>query len=152
VREREQNMILENTRFGTIEVEDDRIITFAKGIPGFEHLTRYVLIVEKEGVLEYLQSVEEPRLSFILVDPFLYCRDYEFELSDQTVEDLEIRSEEDLIIRCILSIRDEVKNATMNLVAPIVINAARKLGKQVILTKTAYGTRHPLFPDQVGAR
>jgi len=145
-------MILENTRFGTIEIDDDKIITFAKGIPGFERLTRYALITEEEGVLEYLQSVEKPELSFILVDPFLYCRDYEFELSDQTVEELEVRSEEDLIIRCILTLRDGVKNATMNLVAPIVINAARRLGKQVILTKTAYGTRHPLFPDQVEVR
>ncbi|MBE1447431.1 flagellar assembly protein FliW [Paenibacillus sp. OAS669] len=139
-------MILDSSRLGKITVDEQEIITFPTGIPGFEELKTYAIVTPDPDLpLSYLQSVENPELSFIIVDPFLFEPSYEFILSETAKEELKASLEQDIVVWSIVSVRDDFKNATHNLLAPLVINMKERLGKQVILQNTPYKTRHRLF-------
>jgi flagellar assembly factor FliW len=74
---------------------------------------------------------------------------YEIDLDDNTLEQLQITSEQDVALYVILTVADPFDGTTANLQAPIVINVHQRLGKQVILTNTDYKTKHRLFPEKV---
>jgi flagellar assembly factor FliW len=137
-------MKLDTLRFGEIEIEDDKILRFPQGIPGFEQTHEFVLVHADEGIpFSFMQAVAEGGLSFIVTDPFLFFPDYEFELSDSVKKELHIGNESDVMVRCVASIHD--KNViTLNLLAPIVLNVVERAGKQVILHSSTYKTKHVL--------
>ncbi len=140
-------MIVNTTRFGELEIESSEIISFNQGIPGFELHKNYVLLELEETPFAYLQSTDDEGLAFVVVDPFIFFKSYEFELPSTAIEELEITDHEDVIIRSIVTVKEKIEEATLNLVAPIVVNNKRKSGKQVILNNTKYGTRHSIhFP------
>lgn len=138
-------MILSTSRFGELELESDEIIQFAHGLPGFEDCREYVILELEEGPFVYLQAVKNPNLAFIVVDPFVFFPDYEFDIPDISLEELAIANVEDVLVRSIVTVKDDLKDATLNLIAPLVINPARKLGKQIILNNTTYTTRHAVM-------
>ncbi|WP_282938797.1 flagellar assembly protein FliW [Paenibacillus sp. RC67] len=139
-------MILDSSRLGKITIDEKEIIQFPTGIPGFEELKKYVIInPDTDLPLFYLQSVENPELSFIVIDPFIFEPSYEFVLPDLAREELKAYIEQDIVVWSIVSVRDDFQNATHNLLAPLVINMKERLGKQVILQNTSYKTRHRLF-------
>lgn len=141
-------MKIRSALFGEITIEEDQLITFPQGLPGFEDLRRFILVHPDEQLpFSYLQSAEEEALSFILTDPYLFEPSYEFQLPDSAVSELEIESEQDVLVRAIVTIKDKVEDATMNLLAPVVFNVRRRLAKQVILHDTDYQTKHRLIPQ-----
>ena len=76
-------MKIQTERFGEIEVADNRVITFNKGIPGFEEYKKYVLIpADEKGETPFffLQSIETVEVSFFLVDPFSFFEEYDVKL------------------------------------------------------------------------
>jgi len=48
------------TKIGTMHVKKEDIISFPKGILGFDEYHEYVVIKQEESVFSFLQSVEEP--------------------------------------------------------------------------------------------
>ncbi|TJY41950.1 flagellar assembly protein FliW [Cohnella pontilimi] len=141
-------MKFNTVRFGEIEVLDEQIFHFNKGIPGYEQLQLYTLItVDEHAPFAYLQSVEDGNLAFIVIDPFEFFSDYEFELPEAAKEELKLESPEHAAVRTIVAIKDKLEQATTNLVAPIVINRSNRRGKQVVLAKSSYTTRCRLFAD-----
>ncbi|WP_433922017.1 flagellar assembly protein FliW [Paenibacillus taichungensis] len=118
--------------------------TFHKGIPGFEELKSFNLQRHDE-VFSLFSSVEEPAVAFVTVNPFDFHPDYEFELSPENVEDLGVTDPADVEVRCIVTLHDDIRNATANLLAPIVFNKQKKRGKQIVLQNTEYKTRHALW-------
>jgi len=139
-------MKVETAQFGQIEIDEARIYHFNQGIPGFEQATRFVFIdVEEHDSFSYMQSVDVKDLVFIVVDPFEFYKNYEFDLPDLAMAQLQVGSSDKINIRTIVSVREKLEQATTNLVAPIVLNVNKRLGKQVILTSTSYSTRHKLF-------
>lgn len=63
-------LIIETTRFGRFEYEESSIITFQNGIPGFKNLVKYILVAIEESPFNYLQSIEDGSVTFIVVSPF----------------------------------------------------------------------------------
>ncbi|CCQ96424.1 Flagellar assembly factor FliW [[Clostridium] ultunense Esp] len=127
---------------------EDRVIRFERGLPGFADEREFLLLEEGEGTpFLTLQSVAHPEIRFIVVSPYLIYRDYEVNLSDEVTDRLGIEQEEDVVILSIVTVRGELREATLNLVAPVVINSRTRRGEQVILEGTPYTTRHPLFPQ-----
>ena len=41
-------MIVETARFGSVEVDEDKVILFEDGLPGFESLTKYIILSPPE--------------------------------------------------------------------------------------------------------
>ncbi|WP_438435056.1 flagellar assembly protein FliW [Gorillibacterium sp. sgz500922] len=132
---------------GTVEAEEQDILSFPHGIPGFETLHRFLLIhPDPEVPFSYLQAVDEPELAFVVANPFTFFPDYEFELSEADQKELEAEREEQLVVLSILTIGDRLQEATANLFAPVVINGERKTGKQIVLHDKEYTTKHRLLP------
>ncbi len=139
-------MIVHTSRFGELDIQEQDLIRFEQGIPGFENLCRFALIeVPDHEPFTYLQSIEDGEISFIVTDPFEFFADFECELPSPVVEGLKIVSVEQVLVRVIVSVNGELEAATANLVAPIIINRAERSGRQVVLAKTSYTTRHALF-------
>lgn len=139
-------MKLETSRFGEIDLDEDRIYHFEHGIPGFEPFKRFMLIeVAEHAPFAYLQSLDDGKLAFIVTNPFEFVGNYEFDLPESVTNELQLASEEEVDVRVIVSIHGELEQATANLIAPIVLNAKKRLGKQIILTAAPYTTRHRLF-------
>ncbi|WP_322923991.1 flagellar assembly protein FliW [Paenibacillus campi] len=126
---------------------DDKVFTFAKGIPGFPELTNYVYIPQVEP-FSILQPLDHSEINFILLDPFVYFPQYEIALPDDVIAELGITSEEQVVVRNIVSWNKMPQYRTVNLVAPIVFNLDNLRAKQIILQNTDYTIRHPLQSNQ----
>ena len=89
-------MQIETTRFGQIEINSDRIISFPEGILGFPEYRDYALVqTNEEGHFFWLQSIERPELAFVVCDPLLFVPDYQVPVKDEDLELLEIKSMDD---------------------------------------------------------
>lgn len=145
-------MKLVSSRLGEIEVDPEQVVFFEEGLLGFENLRRFVLLpVDNSLVFTWLQSIEDPNVSFLLADPFMFFPDYEVELEEGVRESLKIEGAKDVVIQAIVTIPDSgVKDMTANLVGPVVISVNDKIGKQIVLTHTNYSTRHKLFETEAG--
>ncbi|WP_068620589.1 flagellar assembly protein FliW [Paenibacillus tuaregi] len=138
-------MLIQTASWGELEIETTQIYHFPKGVPGFEEETEFALIPLEEDMFAYLQSTKEQELAFLLADPFNYYPDYEFELPEADKDELQIESK--VLVRCIVSLKDKVERSTLNLLAPIILNPDKQLGKQVILHNSAYQTKHLLWSE-----
>ncbi|MGL6108260.1 flagellar assembly protein FliW [Romboutsia sp.] len=119
-------------------------VFFKKGIPGFEELKKFTIDdLEGNDKFKLIQSEEE--ISFVAVNPFDIYTDYEINLNDETIKELEIESPNDVLVLSILTLGKTLEETTMNLKAPIVVNIKNNLGKQFILQSEDYQTKHPLI-------
>jgi flagellar assembly factor FliW len=137
-------MEIVTSRFGTLNVDDERIITFSKGLLGFPDYTRYALIqTGEENYFFWLQSVDEPNLAFVVTDPSIFFKDYEVPIKDETQAEIELA---DLAHAQVFVICNKVDDwLTGNLLGPIVVNATNRLAHQVVLTDKKWTTRQPLM-------
>ncbi len=134
---------------GEVEVAEDKIINFVQGPLAFEDYKKFFIIDPEENDFPFklLQSAEEESLGFILTDPFTFKPDYDIELNEDVLQELEIEKPEDILVFVFLVIPDKVEDISANLVAPIIINAEKKLAKQVILDGTDYETKFRIFQN-----
>ena len=123
----------ETSRFGPLEVPEDRIIRFPTGLLGFPQLNRYALIDYKDTPLKWLQSVDDPEVAFIVADPRTISGEGTITLGDDVVRFLKIEKEEDLAVLIIL--RVEGDQVIANLTGPIAVNSSRMLGVQAVLDR-----------------
>jgi flagellar assembly factor FliW len=141
---------IETKYHGKQEIDVKEIITFENGIPGFLEEKKFVVLpYSNESIFHILQSTETTELAFVIADPFVFFKEYDFTLEDQVVNSLELDSEKNVSVFVILTIQDSFEKTTANLQAPLVINMEKKLGKQVILTGTEYNTKHSIFYEMV---
>jgi flagellar assembly factor FliW len=142
-------MKMTTMRFGEIEIDEEKIIDFRQGIPGFEQFHQYIIIQpDAESPFSFMQSLEDSNLSLIVTNPFIFYPAYDFELSDAILDELKIEEREDVMTFSIISITSHLSNATINLLAPVIINIKKKLGKQIILHQSEYKTKHLLIIDE----
>jgi flagellar assembly factor FliW len=138
-------MNLATSRFGEIEIDPDRVITFPDGIIGFRELKRFALIAKKSQALMWLQSLEDSQIAFVVADPFSFEPTYDPILSQEDREALELQEGTDARYLCIVVVPQNPKEMTANLLGPIVINAKRKIGRQVILVDSSYSVKQPIL-------
>ncbi len=108
-------------------------------------LRRYALIGEADSPIEWLQSLEDPDVSFALLEPFLFRPDYVFELPDRDAEALGMQEPGDALVRCILTLNEDAEKVTANLLAPLVFCRRTHMARQVILQDAEFPLRAPLF-------
>ncbi len=142
--------MLVNTKYmGSIEADHESIVCFEQGLPGFSNLREFMLLpVEGNIALNYLQSLEQADICFVLVNPFLVIEQYDIEISEDTIAALEIKNVGDISLFSILTITDSIKDTTANLAAPIVVNTANRKARQEILNDSKYEIRHKLYKGE----
>jgi flagellar assembly factor FliW len=136
-------MIVNTSRFGQVQVADDRLITFPKGLLGFPAQQRYVLIQpNEEGYFFWLQAVDVPDLAFVVTDPTLFVPEYRVPVRPEQMQEMGLDSMADAQVLVIVNKRGSV--LTGNLQGPLVIHATRRLGEQLVLADRRFHTRVPL--------
>ncbi len=139
-------MKMNTLRFGEIEIDPKDVIRFPNGLPGFENLNGFIFIKPDEELpFSFLQSIEDGDIAFITTNPFIFYPDYDFEISEAVERELKIQNEADVMVWSIVTIHEEISRASINLLAPVIINIKECLGKQMILNGTDYRTKHKLI-------
>src|SRR5690349_1521911 len=127
-------MNIKSQRFGAIEVEEDQVIHFPEGIIGFPEERSFVLIPHNSaGFLAWLQSARTPAVALPVVSAHAFGSRY----PDVDVTSLAVAYglgdvSEDVALMVVLC-APHGQPATVNLLAPILVNVATHRGAQVIL-------------------
>ena len=108
-------------------------IRFAAGLPGFPDVHDFHLAPWGPPGSPYLQlrAVDNTDVGFVVVPPWVFYPDYEFDLDDA-------------IVLAVVTLRDRPDEATLNLLGPIVVNRHTHDAAQVVLPTTSYSVRAPL--------
>lgn len=126
-------ILFETSRFGPVEVDASKVISFPDGILGFPSLKRYVLLDHKDTVLKWLHAVDDPDVAFIVVEPVVLLPDFSMSPDPVTKKFLRIEQDEDLVTLVIIRVENE--RVIANFHGPLLFNASLKLGVQVVLDK-----------------
>lgn len=131
---------------GEVEIDVKDVVSFDFGIPGFPDEKEYVIMpLSDDSVFFILQSVKTDGLAFIISDPFIHFKEYEFDVPEDDLETLKIDKKEDVIIFSIITLVEPIEETTANLQAPLVINQNKKIGKQIIINNLSYKTKHNIY-------
>jgi flagellar assembly factor FliW len=136
-----------SSRLGTFEINEESVLTFPSGLLGFPESRRYVILDhDMAAPFKWLQSLDEPALAFVIIDPDLVLTAYRVEVSAEAMAEVQAQGEEELSTAVILTIpSDDPSHITANLRGPLLMNLRSKLCKQLVLSDEV-PTRHPLFP------
>ncbi len=127
------------------EPEPVPTIEFAAPMPGFPHHRRFLLVrLDESGHLYALTSLDEPSLRFLVAPPFLLFPEYAPELDEETLELLGVRDPERLLILLVIRVGESAREATANLLAPIIIDRESGRAVQAVLTGSGLPVRAPL--------
>jgi len=139
-------MIIKTKYFDEIEVTDEEKIHFPEPIPGFEDQFNYVIVqfYEDSDSLLCLQSVENPDLALVLINPNCVMDKYTPVLSHEDKTALQADKDTPLAYYAISVVHDDWKDSTINLKCPVVVNPEKMLGRQIIMEDTSYSMRHPI--------
>ncbi len=143
-------MKLKTSRFGEITIKEDSIYTFAEGLLGFAALTRYVILDNPAGgPLQWLQSLEDEKLAFVICQSHLIKPDYDVPIRKQELQAIQLEKLEDALIYTIMFVpKDNPRGMTANLQGPLILNTRTKLAKQHVLINTEYSTKYRVFKDK----
>jgi flagellar assembly factor FliW len=142
-------MLIETTRFGPIEVEDEKIMTFKDGLLGFPECRRFALIqTSPDPAFFWLQAVDNPGLAFVVCDPLTFVPDYQVPIRQDDVEALELHALNDCQVLVIVNKVDG--ELTANLLGPLVVGTHSLRAKQLVLSDKRFDTRHRLLARQAG--
>jgi flagellar assembly factor FliW len=125
---------IETTRFGKVEVPDDRVFSFPRGLVGFEHLKRFALLDSSKGPsVQWLQSLDDPAVAFLVSEPRTYLPSYELRVQRGTPpERLSGVDAERAEIRTILHVDRRTRRLHVHVQAPLLLDPASRKGVQVV--------------------
>ncbi|MFO7861596.1 MAG: flagellar assembly protein FliW [Desulfosalsimonas sp.] len=137
------------TRFGDVSYDPDKMIRFPEGLVGFEQLLDFVVLPNrgKDDPLFCFQSVEEPHLSFLLINPALFFPDYQIAPGPEELEKLAIKETDPYFVLTTITFHDD-QSITLNLLAPVIYTPKTDRALQVILDGSGYKAKTPLPENQ----
>ena len=139
-------MLIDTDRFGTFDTKDSKLIEFPQGLPGFEDLHNFIILeVGQTKPIYWLQSTENKYIALPVILTFEILDDYYIDIRDNELEELFVESQNDLLIMNVVVIPDPIEKMTVNLAAPIVINAMKGIGKQIIVDAKTMPIRMPIY-------
>ena len=120
-------------------------MNFPEGLFGFELYHNYAIYDSEYPPFMWMQSIEDQKLAFLVVDPFLICNDYELDVDDKSLSKIGIKSPSDVFVMSIVTIPQGEGPVTANLQGPIIINKNTKECLQVILNSNRWTTKHDII-------
>lgn len=141
-------MKVSTTRFGDIELNEADVFHFPEGIIGFPDFNRFVVLEHNPGSpFRWIQSITEGEMAFVVIDPLLLDPDYPM---DKLKESLAVGDTplKDIGAAAIAVVPPAPHPITVNLLAPLVLDPNRRIGRQIILNGTDYTTRHVIVQEE----
>ena len=142
-------MQIDTSRFGLIEIDEEKVLTLTQGILGFPEQRRYVLLPHGgKSPFYWFQSVDRPDLAFVVTNPSIFTSDYAFDVPDFIGKELKIEKQEEVQVLVLLTIpKNKPQGITANLLGPMIINTKKMLGRQTVLDPKIFPVRFPLLPQ-----
>ena len=139
-----------NTRyFGTVDLDDDKVIVFDEGLFGFEEYKKFALIFNNEAkerpAISWLQSVDEQALALPVMIPTVVKPDYNPVVEDDALETLGDWNEDNISVLVTVTVPEDLKDMTTNLKAPIIINTDTMKGVQTVVENQDYEIRFKIY-------
>ena len=142
-------MRIETKIFGTVEITDDKIITFENGIIGFPELKHFTLLHDDEAGtdagIRFLQSMEEPGFAMPVMDPLIVKQDYDPVVEDELLAGIGELNENNLLVMVTVTVPSDLTKMSVNLQGPIIINVEKRLAVQLIVENKDYHVKYPIY-------
>lgn len=140
-------MIVQTSRFGRIEFQEEDVLQFPEGLLGFADLRKFVLIDDpNDEIFAWLQSCEAPQVAFPVLEPELFTENYKVNLTKSDLEAMQMKVQDKMRCFSIITIPHDPTQMTANLKAPIVINVRDRLARQCVLQDNHLAIREAIFP------
>ena len=142
-------MEIQGTRFGVLEFEEKETITLSEGLLGFPMSKQFLMFPYGENSsFFWLQSVDEPEIAFIVVNPFDFFSDIEFVIQDEDALALQLEQPEDVEVFTLVTIPEgRPEEMRTNMAGPVVVNVKNRQGRQILVKE--YAPRQPLIPQSM---
>ena len=138
-------LVIESSRFGSIEIAPEAVIEFPAGLIGLGG-SRYALLAdEEEATFMWLHSLDDPELALPVTNPFLFFGTYEVLLSDAEASRIGITDPAEADVYVTVRAAEKLEDFMVNLRAPILVSRGR--GYQVINDAEQAPVRVPLFAE-----
>jgi len=118
------------------QLEEQKVIEFPRGLPGFEEERRFRLMHDSDSEaprVHWLQSVEDSGVQLSVADPASLQVNYEIALSDEENSLLKLEAPEHCAVLVVLYRTDGESAIRANFLAPLLINTQRRIGMQKVL-------------------
>lgn len=141
-------MQIQTKHFGTINIDENKIITFEDGLLGFTEYKKYTILfdeTDKEPIISWLQSIEDKNIALPIINPLIIKPDYAPVVEDELLKSLGDNIDKSLLIFCVTVIPEKIENITTNLKAPIIVHTETKKGRQVMVENEEYIIRYPIY-------
>ncbi len=135
-------MKIETTRFGTLEIPEENIITMPHGMLGFRDERRFCILPhKKDSPFYWYQSLDKPALAFVITNPWLFKPDYRVDVVPPGKTMGWDTEGEDVALECyvVVSIpKGEPEKMTANLIGPLLVNPQNSEAVQIVLSDDSY--------------
>lgn len=129
-----------------VEVNEADLIRFEEGILGFEAIKEYAQLSDADSGLVWLHATGDERIAFPVIDPFLVWPEYDITIPDGDREALQLSEPGEARLLVIVTPQEDPTEITANLRAPLVINRALRVGRQVVLEEPAPPLHAAILP------
>ena len=141
-------MLVQTKFFGEIDLPEEKIVTLERGLIGLEQYKKYTILYDcekEEANISWFQSVEEPTLALPVIKPWLVKEDYDPVVEDELLTGLGDLTEENLVILLTMTVPEDIKQMSVNLMAPIIINAGTRKGTQIVVENADYEVKYKIY-------
>jgi flagellar assembly factor FliW len=141
-------MVLQTKLFGEVDIDENKGLHFENGLIGFPDLKNFFLIRDEErasALICWLQSVEESAMAIPVMNPLKVMETYNPMVDDELLKPLGELTEDNLMALVTVTVPREIEKISVNLQAPILINADTKQACQLILEDKTYPVRYPVY-------
>lgn len=141
-------MLVKTKFFGEVDLPEEKIVTFDRGIIGFENLKRFTILYDcekEETNISWLQSVEEPGFAMPVIKPWLVKEDYNPVVEDELLSGLGELTEENLVILLTMNVPPDLTKMSVNLKAPIIMNSDTRKGAQIVVENKDYVIKYRVY-------
>lgn len=142
-------MLVKTKHFGEVDLDESKIIHFPDGLLGFADYKDYTLLYDNDdgdrSSITWLQSIDESSLAIPVLSPFLVKSDYNPSVEDELLQPLGKLTQDNLIVLVTLTVPQNIKEMTVNLKAPFIINGDTKKGAQIIVENSEYEIKYPIY-------
>ena len=141
-------MLIKTKFFGEVNLPEEKIITFDRGLIGLTDYKKFTILYDcekEESNVSWLQCVEEPALALPVVKPWIVKEDYNPIVEDELLNHLGELTEDNLVLLLTMTVLADIKQMSVNLKAPIVINADTRKGAQIICENQDYEVKYKVY-------
>ncbi len=121
------------TRLGVRRIDKNKVIYFPRGLAGFEGLHEFILLqIRPDAPLLILQSMDNPQVGLLVADPYSFIQDFKIKVGDAEQKLLRLKNIRQLAVLVTVTIPvGKPEETALNLVGPIIVNHAARIGLQV---------------------